>query len=165
MSTITVKDGTKLFYKDWGKGQPIVFCHGWPISSDSWESQMFYLVSKGYRCIAHDRRGHGRSDQPSTGNEMDTYADDLAKLLKQLDIKKAVLVGFLTGGGEVTRYIGRHGSKRVTKDDVQIHMDAVREPKRKMVVGLVDAHLANTFEPKLQQQPKKKGKYYAYTSR
>ncbi|HEX3627086.1 MAG TPA: alpha/beta hydrolase [Verrucomicrobiae bacterium] len=115
MDTITTKDGTRIFFKDWGKGQPIVFCHGWPLNSDSWESQMFHLVANGYRCIAHDRRGHGRSSQPSEGNEMNTYADDLAELLKKLDAKKVVLVGFSTGGGEMARYIGRHGSNRVAK--------------------------------------------------
>ncbi len=112
---ITTKDGTKIYYKDWGAGRPIVFSHGWPLTADSWESQMFFLASKGFRCIAHDRRGHGRSSQPSEGNEMDTYADDLATLLKHLDLKKVVLVGFSTGGGEVARYIGRHGTKRVAK--------------------------------------------------
>lgn len=105
----------ELYYKDWGSGQPVVFSHGWPLSSDSWESQMFFLASNGYRCIAHDRRGHGRSSQPWNGNEMDTYADDLAKLIEELDLKKAVLIGFSTGGGEVARYIGRHGTKRVAK--------------------------------------------------
>ena len=115
MSTITTKDGTELYYKDWGAGPPVVFSHGWPLSSDSWESQMFFLASKGYRCIAHDRRGHGRSSQPSEGNEMNTYADDLAALLEKLDLKKAVLIGFSTGGGEVARYIGRHGTPRLAK--------------------------------------------------
>src|SRR3989338_325514 len=115
MSTITIKDGTQLYYKDWGKGQPVVFCHGWPLTSDSWEAQMFFLSSKGYRCIAHDRRGHGRSSQPSEGNEMDTYADDLAALIEKLDLKNIVLIGFSAGGGEVARYIGRHGTKRVAK--------------------------------------------------
>jgi non-heme chloroperoxidase len=115
MNTITTKDGTQIYFKEWGTGQPVVFCHGWPLNSDSWESQMFFLASKGYRCIAHDRRGHGRSSQTSDGNEMNTYADDLAELLNQLDVKKAVLVGFSTGGGEVARYIGRHGTKRVAK--------------------------------------------------
>ena len=115
MSTITTKDGTEIYYKEWGAGQPVVFSHGWPLSSDSWESQMFFLARHGYRCIAHDRRGHGRSSQPSQGNEMNTYADDLAELLDHLDVKDAVLVGFSTGGGEVARYIGRHGTKRVTK--------------------------------------------------
>ena len=111
----TTKDGTKIYYKDWGAGRPIVFSHGWPLTADSWESQMFFLASKGFRCIAHDRRGHRHSSQPSEGNEMDTYADDLATLLKHLDLKKVVLVGFSTGGGEVARYIGRHGTKRVAK--------------------------------------------------
>ena len=115
MNTITTKDGTQIHFKNWGKGQPIVFCHGWPLNSDSWESQMFFFASNGYRCIAHDRRGHGRSSQPWDGNEMDTYAADLAALLSKLDVKNAVLVGFSTGGGEVARYIGRHGSKRVAK--------------------------------------------------
>ena len=115
MSTITTKDGTQIHYKDWGSGQPVVFSHGWPLSSDSWESQMFFLASKGYRCIAHDRRGHGRSSQPWNGNEMDTYADDLATLMKKLDLKHAILVGFSAGGGEVARYVGRHGTKRVAK--------------------------------------------------
>ncbi len=115
MNTITTKDGTQIYFKDWGSGQPIVFSHGWPLCSDSWESQMFFLASNGYRCIAHDRRGHGRSSQPWDGNEMDTYADDLAELLNKLDVKNAVLAGFSTGGGEVARYIGRHGSKRVAK--------------------------------------------------
>src|SRR3954471_9742789 len=115
MNTITIKDGTEIYFKDWGKGQPIVFCHGWPLNSDSWESQMFFVASNGYRCVAHDRRGHGRSSQPWDGNDMDTYADDLEALLDKLDVDKAVLVGFSTGGGEIARYIGRHSSKRVAK--------------------------------------------------
>ncbi|WP_035603601.1 alpha/beta hydrolase [Haloferula sp. BvORR071] len=117
MSTITTKDGTTIYYKDWGNpaAQPIVFCHGWPLSADSWEAQMIYLAGQGYRCIAHDRRGHGRSDQSASGNEMDTYADDLAELLDHLDVKNAVIFGFSTGGGEVARYIGRHGTKRLAK--------------------------------------------------
>jgi non-heme chloroperoxidase len=104
-----------IYYKDWGSGQPVILSHGWPLNADSWESQMFFLASNGYRCIAHDRRGHGRSSQPWEGNEMNTYADDLAKLIEKLDLKDAVLIGFSTGGGEVSRYIGRHGSKRVAK--------------------------------------------------
>ncbi len=113
MSTITMKDGTRIYYKDWGTGQPIVFSHGWPLSSDAWEDQMVFLGARGYRCIAHDRRGHGRSGQPWTGNDMDTYADDLAALVEALDLRNAIHVGHSTGGGEVARYIGRHGTSRV----------------------------------------------------
>ncbi|MBS0625150.1 MAG: alpha/beta hydrolase [Verrucomicrobia bacterium] len=109
------KRDIRIYYKDWGQGQPIVFSHGWPLTADAWDDQMYFLASKGYRCIAHDRRGHGRSDQPWDGNEMDTYADDLAKLVKELGLKDAIHVGHSTGGGEVVRYIGRHGTKRVAK--------------------------------------------------
>ena len=115
MSHITTKDGTQIFYKDWGNGQPVVFSHGWPLTADAWEDQMFFLASHGYRCIAHDRRGHGRSTQTWDGNDMDTYADDLATLVEKLDLKDAIHVGHSTGGGEVARYIGRHGTKRVAK--------------------------------------------------
>jgi len=112
MATITTKDGTTIYYKDWGTGQPIVFSHGWPLSADDWDGQMLFFGHQGYRVIAHDRRGHGRSDQTWDGNEMDTYADDLAALTEKLDLKNAIHVGHSTGGGEVARYIGRHGSKR-----------------------------------------------------
>ncbi len=117
MSTITTKDGTNIFYKDWGPrdAQPIVFSHGWPLSSDAWDGQMLFFGTNGYRVIAHDRRGHGRSDQPWDGNNMDQYADDLAELIEKLDLRRAILVGHSTGGGEVAHYIGRHGSSRVAK--------------------------------------------------
>jgi len=115
MPTLTTKDGTQLYYKDWGTGQPIVFSHGWPLSADAFEDQMNFLANHGYRCIAHDRRGHGRSSQTFDGNDLDTYADDLAELVSALDITNAVHVGHSTGGGEVARYIGRHGTSRVAK--------------------------------------------------
>ncbi len=115
MAMLTMKVGKQIYYKDWGKGQPVVFSHGWPLSADAWEDQMVFLAERGYRCIAHDRRGHGRSSQPWNGNEMDTYADDLAALTETLDLKNAIHVGHSTGGGEVARYIGRHSTKRVAK--------------------------------------------------
>jgi non-heme chloroperoxidase len=112
---ITVADGTQIYYKDWGSGQPVVFSHGWPLNSDAWDDQMMFVASRGYRAVAHDRRGHGRSTQPWNGNDMDTYADDLATVIETLDLRDIVLVGHSTGGGEVTRYIGRHGTSRVAK--------------------------------------------------
>ena len=115
MSTIITRDGTAIYYKDWGTGQPVVFSHGWPLNADAWESQMVHLASNGYRCIAHDRRGHGRSSQPWNGNDMDTYADDLSELIETLGLKGITLVGHSTGGGEVARYIGRHGTRRVAR--------------------------------------------------
>ncbi len=115
MSTLTTQDGTVLYYKDWGSGPPVVFSHGWPLNADSWEAQMLFLADAGYRCVAHDRRGHGRSSQPWSGNDMDTYADDLKELIEALDLKGVALIGFSAGGGEVARYIGRHGMRRVAK--------------------------------------------------
>ena len=115
MSTIKTKDGSEIFYKEWGEGQPIVLSHGWPLNADAWDEQLVFLASRGYRAIAHDRRGHGRSSQTSQGNDMDTYADDLAQLIDRLELKNAILVGHSTGGGEVTRYVGRHGTKRLAK--------------------------------------------------
>ena len=115
MSTIKTNDGTDIYYKDWGTGPVVVFSHGWPLCSDSWEAQMMHLATNGFRCIAHDRRGHGRSSQPWTGNDMDTYADDLHELIEKLHLKDAVLIGFSAGGGEVARYVGRHGTKRVAQ--------------------------------------------------
>src|SRR6202012_5237471 len=115
MPTITTKDGTEIYYKDWGSGQPITFSHGWPLTADAWDAQMLFLGQKGYRAIAHDRRGHGRCTQTWVGNTMDSFADVLGELLERLDLKDVILVGHSTGGGEVTRYIGRHGTGRVAK--------------------------------------------------
>jgi non-heme chloroperoxidase len=115
MATITTTDGTEIFYKDWGTGQPVVFSHGWPLNADAWDDQAMLVAANGYRAIAHDRRGHGRSGQPWTGNDLDTYADDLAALIDTLDLHQAILVGHSTGGGEVTRYIGRHGTAHIAK--------------------------------------------------
>lgn len=115
MSYVETRDRTQIYFKDWGTGKPVVFSHGWPLDADAWDAQMLFLLEHGYRVIAHDRRGHGRSSQPAEGNEMDTYADDLATLIDSLDLREATLVGHSTGGGEVTRYIGRHGTKRVAK--------------------------------------------------
>ncbi len=115
MNAITTRDGTRIFYRDWGKGQPVVFSHGWPLTGDAWEGQMYFLSERGFRTIAHDRRGHGRSDQPALGNDMDSYADDLAELIEALDLRDVVLVGHSTGGGEVARYVGRHGTSRIAR--------------------------------------------------
>jgi non-heme chloroperoxidase len=115
MSFVSTADGTRIFYKDWGTGTPVVFSHGWPLNSDAWDGQMMFMLQNGFRVIAHDRRGHGRSDQPGTGNDMDTYADDLAAVIDSLDLKNAIMVGHSTGGGEVVRYIGRHGTARIAK--------------------------------------------------
>ena len=115
MATLTTKDGTEIFYKDWGRGQPLVFHHGWPLSADDWDNQMMFFLGQGYRVIAHDRRGHGRSTQTDTGNDMDTYADDVAELVTALDLKEAIHIGHSTGGGEVVRFLARHGTKRASK--------------------------------------------------
>ena len=115
MTYVTTSDGTRIFFKDWGDGPPVVFSHGWPLNADAWDEQMYFLASRGFRCIAHDRRGHGRSSQPWEGNDLDHYADDLAALVQKLDLKDAIHIGHSTGGGEVARYIARHGSQRVAK--------------------------------------------------
>ena len=129
MPYLTTQDGTQIYYKDWGTGQPVVFSHGWPLTADAWDAQMVFLAEHGFRCIAHDRRGHGRSSQPWEGNEMDTYADDLAALTRHLDLHQAVHVGHSTGGGEVARYLGRHGTQRVAKA---------------VLIGAVTPHLSKT---------------------
>src|SRR2546423_106737 len=154
MGTITTKDGTQIYYKDWGSGQPVVFSHGWPLSADAWEDQMVFLAERGYRAIAHDRRGHGRSSQPWNGNDMDTYADDLATLVEALDLKKAVHVGHSTGGGEVARYLGRHGTKRVAKGVLlgavpPLMLRTDNNPEG-LPIGVVDQIRANTVANRSQ---------------
>jgi non-heme chloroperoxidase len=129
MSAIKTKDGTRIYYKEWGSGQPVILSHGWPLSSDAWEDQMMFLASRGYRCIAHDRRGHGRSSQPWNGYDMDTFAEDLEALMEALSVEKSILVGHSMGGGEIARYIGRYGTKRVSKA---------------VLIGSVTPHLAKT---------------------
>src|SRR2546428_213200 len=151
MSTITTKDGTQIYYKDWGSGGPVVFSHGWPLSADAWEDQMVFLGAHGYRCIAHDRRGHRRSSQPWNGNDMDTYADDLAALVEALDLKNAVHVGHSTGGGEVARYIGRHGTKRVAKAALIGAMTLLIHGDDDQIVPIgASAHAAVKIAPKAQ---------------
>jgi pimeloyl-ACP methyl ester carboxylesterase len=137
MSTVTTKDGTQIYDKDWGSGPPVMFSHGWPLSAGAWDDQMLFLAARGFRCIAHDRRGHGRSSQPWSGNEMDTYADDLAALAGALDLKGAVHVGHSTGGGEVARYLGRHGTKRAAK---AVLIGAVTEDLAKIDVPTLILH-------------------------
>ena len=137
MSTVTTKDGTQIYDKDWGSGPPVMFSHGWPLSAGAWDDQMLFLAARGFRCIAHDRRGHGRSSQPWSGNEMDTYADDLAALIGALDLKGAVHVGHSTGGGEVARYLGRHGTKRAAK---AVLIGAVTEDLAKIDVPTLILH-------------------------
>jgi non-heme chloroperoxidase len=141
MNSVTTKDGTKIFYKDWGSGRPVVFSHGWPLDADAWDPQMLFLVSKGYRVIAHDRRGHGRSDQPAHGNDMDTYADDLAAVIDSLDLKDAMLVGHSTGGGEISHYVGRHGTSRVSKMvliNLAMPFYGFNRPNAKVEQGTID---------------------------
>jgi len=137
MSTVTTKDGTQIYDKDWGSGPPVMFSHGWPLSAGAWDDQTLFLAARGFRCIAHDRRGHGRSSQPWSGNEMDTYADDLAALAGALDLKGAVHVGHSTGGGEVARYLGRHGTKRAAK---AVLIGAVTEDLAKIDVPTLILH-------------------------
>jgi non-heme chloroperoxidase len=130
MPKLTTEDGTKIYFKDWGDGQPVVFSHGWPLSSEAFEDQMFFLASRGYRCVAHDRRGHGRSSQPWNGNDMDTYADDLAALVKALGLKNAIHVGHSTGGGEIARYIGRRmGRPNMTRGEARCHLGLFPSPE------------------------------------
>jgi len=146
MSTITTKDGTEIYYKDWGKGPVVTFSHGWPLSSGAWDGQMLFLVQNGFRVIAHDRRGHGRSSQPSSGNDMNGYADDLASVIETLDLKDAMLVGHSTGGGEVARYIGRHGTKRVAKADPDSRRAADHVKNRSQSRGAADRGLRQYAE-------------------
>lgn len=154
MSTIKTKDGTEIFYKDWGSGQPIVFSHGWPLSADAWDAQMMFFGERRFRVVAHDRRGHGRSAQTWTGNDMDTYADDLAALIEHLDLRDIVLVGHSTGGGEVTHYIGRHGTKRVAKAVLvgavpPLMLKTEANPKG-LPIGVFDDIRKNTYENRSQ---------------
>jgi non-heme chloroperoxidase len=154
MATTTAKDGAEIFYKDWGKGQPVLFCHGWPLSADAWDGQMQFLGEKGYRVVAHDRRSHGRSEQTWDGNDMDTYADDLSGLIEALDLRDIVLVGHSTGGGEAAHYIGRHGSRRVAKvvliSSVPPLMLKTEANPEGLPIEVFDAIRKNTFDNRSQ---------------